>query len=156
MHWQSDGNINQAEMDTRLDVEKFVRMMISTTLCCHPVILPPDGKMPGIALQAAMIRILWPTQRLSRVRGWFGSQTTKLMFGAAHKTLFFKSGRQKSLVERLIMWWCTGSPFTSCQVSTGSWLVIRIDPAPYQSSTMSMRSRRWLAFKPSDAPKSPV
>ncbi len=26
-----------------------------------------------------------------------------------------------------------GSPMTSCQVLSGSWLVIRIDPAPYYS-----------------------
>jgi len=31
---------------------------------------------------------------------------------------------------------------TSCQASTGNWLVMRIEPLPYLSSTISIRSRR--------------
>src|SRR5262249_21770038 len=38
-----------------------------------------------------------------------------------------------------------GSPMTSCQLATGSWLVMRMEPRPWRSSTMSMRSCRWLA-----------
>ena len=34
---------------------------------------------------------------------------------------------------------------TSCHVSVGSWLVISVEPRPYRSSTISIRSRRWLA-----------
>jgi hypothetical protein len=40
-----------------------------------------------------------------------------------------------------------GSLITSCQASMGSWLVIRVDPTSYRSSTISIRSRRWLALR---------
>ena len=35
-----------------------------------------------------------------------------------------------------------GSPMMSCQWSTGSWLVMMVEPRPWRSSTISSRSRR--------------
>jgi len=43
-----------------------------------------------------------------------------------------------------------GSPMTSCQALMGNWLVIRVDPRPYRSSTISIRSRRCVAVSRSD------
>lgn len=38
-----------------------------------------------------------------------------------------------------------GSPMTSCQWSTGSWLVTRVERLPWRSSINSSRSRRCSA-----------